>query len=359
MSPRARAFVSLLASAILLLGCENNGPLDPSRDAPSMAMGKPSGFATRIALPSLSGRIAEARAVDNAGTVVAGYAHENGSGNRAVKWTLQANGSWAISALPNAATATGAIARAVNRAGDVAGSDFTPHVVLWPATGGFSVLGCSDLGEAHGISADAQVVVGGSVQPSIAAVWRPGSCREDLPLLAAGGWSRAHAVNGDGTIVGGAGAPTASGDPLPVRWVLVAGAWQIEQLDSRNGAVFGANSSGDLAGYVQVSCAAAGGCQRAVIWYAAGGSRELGTLGGEHSYAWDINAAGEVVGGSTSSHGLNTAFFWSESLGMLQLPVKGRSAAAFGISDVRPDGTRLVVGSDSQGQAVAWTVRNP
>jgi uncharacterized membrane protein len=95
-----------------------------------------------------------------------------------------------------------------------------------------------------------------------------------------------------------------------------------------------------------------------VIWYVAGGSRELGTLGGEHSWARDINSNGEVVGGSTSPTLGNTAYFWSESMGMLQLPVKGRWAAANAISDVRPDGTRLVVGMDSQGQAIVWVVRN-
>jgi hypothetical protein len=44
---------------------------------------------------------------------------------------------------------------------------------------------------------------------------------------------------------------------------------------------------------------------------------------------------------------------------MLQLPFKGSWAAANGVSDVRPDGTRLVVGMSSQGVAVVWVVRNP
>ena len=87
----------------------------------------------------------------------------------------------------------------------------------------------------------------------------------------------------------------------------------------------GANGTGDLAGLVRVSCSLGGGCQRAIIWYANGGSRELGTLGGNDSWARDINAAGEVVGVSTSSQG-NTGYFWSELTGMRQLP--SRLAAA-------------------------------
>ena len=99
---------------------------------------------------------------------------------------------------------------------------------------------------------------------------------------------------------------------------------------------------------------------RAVIWYAAGGSFELGTLGGEHSLARDINGSGEVVGWSTAPGIGMTGFFWSSSRGMLQLqlPFKARLAAANGVSDVRPDGTRLVVGMSSQGAAVVWVVRD-
>ena len=146
---------------------------------------------------------------------------------------------------------------------------------------------------------------------------------------------------------------------MPVRWTRVAGQWQREQLDNRHGAARGANAAGDLAGYVVVPCALTDGCDRAVIWYATGSSRELGTLGGEQSWARDINASGEVVGASTAPHVGNTAYFWSESMGMVQLPFKGRWAAANALSDVRSDGTRFVVGMDSRGQAVVWVVRNP
>ena len=103
-----------------------------------------------------------------------------------------------------------------------------------------------------------------------------------------------------------------------------------------------------------------GNCRRTAIWYAIGSTRTLGTLGGADSWARDINATGEVVGGSTTSQGVNTAYFWSPvSDRMIQLPVKGGWGAANAVSDVRPDGTRLVVGMNSQGAAVVWVVRNP
>jgi len=136
------------------------------------------------------------------------------------------------------------------------------------------------------MSAGAQIVVG--QQAGGAAVWQPESCKADLPRIVAGGFAGAHAVNSDGTIVGGIAAPALNSDGVPVRWTSTNTLWQIEQLDSRAGTVYGANATGDLAGAVSLPCDLAGGCQRAVIWYAGGGSLELGTLGGAHSWARDI-----------------------------------------------------------------------
>ena len=322
---------------------------------------KGSEIATFSTLPALAGST-EALAIDAAGTVIAGYSWDSSGLLHAVEWRLQSDGSWDITDLPWPPGATSTIARGVNGFGAV-GNDFpstTSRAILWPATGGFNLLGCdTDLGPAtvYGLSAGAQVVVGiagqGTPTPT-PSVWRPGSCREDLP----GGSGIAFAVSADGTIVGG-GASRSSTDhsAVPVRWTRVAGQWQREQLDHRQGAVRGANAAGDLAGYVVVPCALTDGCDQAVLWYATGSSRELGTLGGEQSWASDINASGEAVGGSTA-HVVNTAYFWSESTGMVQLPFKGRWAAANSLSDVRSDGTRLV-GMDSLGQAVVRVMRNP
>lgn len=348
----------------LLLGCESEKAGAPGLEpgAPLLAKGGPnsSQFATLITLD----RFSAANAVSQAGTIIAGYRWR---GNIPMTWTLQ-NGAWTANALPVAATATDAWAKAVNDQGDVAGDDFaafpasSSRVVLWPSTGGFTVLGCGELGEAYGMSAEGQLVVGvdRSVQPSTAALWQPGACREDLPRLNAEGWAVANAINGDGTIVGGGAAPSKSADAVPVRWRRAGGASQIEQLDTRPGLVFGANSAGDLVGTAQVPCTSGSGrCNRGMIWYAAGGSRDIGTLGGESTAPRGINAAGEVVGLSTLSNGNTAPFFWSEALGMRQLPVPRTGTGwAFAVSGVRPDGTRIVVG-EGGGSALAWVVRNP
>ena len=367
-SRRFRLILSIVAAP--LLGCDSRQPLDPAHvpGAPHMAKGGPpaggSQFATLSLLaPLKGGGHGEAYAVNHAGSLIAGYSWDRAGRMIPVTWRLQ-NGAWTLTALPYAASASSAVARAVNDQGDVAGNDFpgnTPHPVLWPSTGGFSVLGCGDLGNVYGMSAGGRILVGGGPPgTSRASVWQPGSCREDLPPLVAGGGARANAANGDGTIVGGGAAPVAAGvDFVPVRWRRVGGEWQIEQLDSRAGFVHGANSAGDLVGSVQIPCASASQCFRGIIWYAAGSSRQLGTLGGESTTPRAINAAGEVVGLSTLPNGNGFPFFWSEAVGMRQLPVTD-GAWAFTISGVRPDGTRLVAGSGNKPfSALVWVVRNP
>ena len=370
MASRPLVLFSACLTVGALLGCDTRAPFEASLDpgVSLAAKGAPKsggGFASLSTLPALSPKVhGEAYAVDQAGSIVAGYSWDNAGRMNPVTWTLN-SGAWTVTALPYAVSATSAVARGVNDQGDVAGNDFpssAPHAVLWPSTGGFSVLGCGELGEVYAISASSQVLVGWGkdVSPSPAAVWRPGACREDLPALAAGGYASANAVNGDGTIVGGRAAPDAlNTSAVPVRWRRVAGAWQIEQLDSRPGAVYGGNPAGDLVGTVSVSCASASSCSRGIIWYADGSSRELGTLGGESTTPRAINAAGEVVGLSTVANGGGYPFFWSETAGMRQLPVRD-GAWAFGISGVRSDGTRLVVGAGGQPfAALVWLVRSP
>jgi uncharacterized membrane protein len=369
MASRCFAVFPAFLAVGLVVGCDSRAPFEAfvANDAALSIKGGPktgSGFATLSTLPPLpGGQHGEAYAVNQAGAIVAGYSWDSADRMNPVTWTLQ-NGAWTITALPYAASATSAVARGVNDQGDVAGNHFpssAPHAVLWPFTGGFNVLGCGDLGEVYAISAGAQILVGvgRDISPVSAAVWQPGACREDLPALFQGGSASANAVNGNGTIVGGRAAPDALTSAVPVRWRRVAGAWQIEQLDSRPGAVYGANPAGDLVGSVQVSCGSASSCNRGIIWYADGHSRELGTLGGESTTPRAINAAGEVVGSSTVANGDGFPFFWSETASMRQLPVR-YGGSGFAISGVRADGTRLVVGAGGRPfAALAWVVRNP
>ena len=353
----AIAAVALSMAAFPLLGV---GPEQVGNAVTLQGRKPPKGstadIATLTKLPSL-GSNAEAVAVNEAGTIIVGQSFDRAGFLYAVVWTLQ-NGSWTIGKLPYpgpAASATGVAAD-----GEAVGwvASFPRYPGLWPTSGGFKGLGCAgEAGEAHAISGDGQLVVGQSTSQAVA--WPFSSyCTEYLQPLAPGVFASASAVNGDGSIVGGRAGRTPLSASQPVRWTGPAGARLIEELDSRPGAVWGANAAGDLAGHVSVPCAQEGGCQRAVIWYAAGGLKEFGTLGGEHSLARDTNAQQEVVGMSTTPRGVSTAFFWSASMGMFQLS-PNKQAVAKAVSDVRSDGTRLVVGVDSQANAAVWLVRNP
>jgi probable HAF family extracellular repeat protein len=353
--------------AALLVACDGNTPPAPVAVDVTFLDAKPapptSGFATLSKLaPIKGGQHGEAYAANRAGTVIVGYSWDQAGLMHPVTWTLQA-GVWTITKLPYSPTASSAKAVAINDQGDVAGNDFpgnTPHAVLWPASGGFVVLGCGDLGEGLAITAGGRTVVGvGRGNPVwTAALWQPGACRVDLPPLVAGGTAAARAVNGDGSIVGGTAA-TGAGFNAPVRWRRIGDAWQIEQLAADTGSVQGANAAGDLVGYRQYDCGPDKQCFRGTIWYADGTTRTLGTLGGLTTSPRAINSAGEVVGLSSLSNGTNTAFIWFPTWGMRQLPVTD-GAWAFGLSDVRADGTRLAVGAGGKPfSALVWVVRNP
>ena len=147
----------------------------------------PTPTSTFSSLPSMGGP-SEALAVNESGTVIVGSSWDRRDVLHAMRWTLQ-NGAWNGSSLPRPPSAHSAIASGVNNNGDAAGNHFpgpTAHAVLWPAAGGFTVLGCNNavLPETvYAIATTAQVVVGTSRPWSVRpAVWQPGgACRETLP----------------------------------------------------------------------------------------------------------------------------------------------------------------------------------
>ena len=123
----------------------------------------PPPFATFITLPSLNGGAAQTQGINDAGTVIVGISNGTRGSLWAVKWTLQ-DSKWVISRLPFPAPqpyAMGPRHRRLWQRRRVRQTIRPEHPVFWPAAGGSALLGCnSDVGEAHAISANGQIIVG-------------------------------------------------------------------------------------------------------------------------------------------------------------------------------------------------------
>ena len=90
------------------------------------------------------------------------------------------------------------------------------------------------------------------------------------------------------------------------------------------------NDAGQVVGTQQ-----SGGTSRAMLRNPEGGASDLGTLGGESSWAYGINESGQVVGASLTTTGERHAFLWTPGQGMQDLGTLGggTSSTARGIND--------------------------
>jgi len=148
-------------------------------------------------------------------------------------------------------------------------------------------------------------------------LWRDG---EMVDLGPAGGTSHAVAINSAGVVVGTAQTGEQN-QSRAVRWCQM----RLQFLDvSRAGAAVDVNDRGVVAAWTSSAAGA-----RAALWH-AGRLTELGTLGGDYSFASGrpaLNRRGDVIGYSQTGHGVAHAFLWSDDT-MTDLGTLGGSSSS-------------------------------
>ncbi|HKO51741.1 MAG TPA: hypothetical protein VJV79_28720 [Polyangiaceae bacterium] len=156
--------------------------------------------------------------------------------------------------------------------------------------------------------------------------------------------SHALALNDAGTVVGYSSTQISPdlGALHAFKWQRHTGMVDLGTLGGENSFAIGVNDRDQVAGNAQ----APDGYHYAVVWDAQGRIHNLGTLGGRDSHASGINNRGQVVGESENARGQYRAFIWHAHTGMVDLGLpEGDFAYLHGIND-----SEVVIG--------AWVVNN-
>ena len=220
-----------------------------------------------------------------------------------------------------------------------------------------------------GVSEDGKTAVGVSSTGLIdgysrqhAFLWTEAGGMKDLgalDIINGGSWAKAVS-DGGGTVVGATFVP--GGAVHPFIWTEAGGMRDLGTLGTLDGWSGGAGAedvSADGGTVVGTSELVGLDEQHAFVWTEAGGMKDLGTLGGPHSYAEGVSGDGKVVVGysHTPDRRPNHGFVWTEAGGMRSLGTLGGSfSEAFAVS---ADGQRVVGSSTTAGNqeqhAFLWT----
>jgi probable HAF family extracellular repeat protein len=111
-------------------------------------------------------------------------------------------------------------------------------------------------------------------------------------------------------------------------WNSGTGMTDLGTLGGNTSYALGINDSGEVVGY---SYLADNVTRHAFTWTASGGMVDLGTPGGAWSEGQKINASGEISGEGLNAHGQVFPFFWSPSTGWVSVDV-GETDSAYGWS---------------------------
>lgn len=302
-------------------------------------------------LGDLGGGFARARAINSSGAIVGESLLSPSS--------TTANGFlWNAGQIEGLGTIGGLNSRAldINFSGIISGwaqgADGVGRAVLWDADGAL-LLPSFDSGAsvAWAVNDEGTAVGHAFLSPSEyhATRWDASGGIEDLGTLG-GSFSIAYDINSAGLVAGTAN--DAAGVQHATLWDAI-GPLSLYQLGGGKwNTARGVNDSG---GVILWGIPAGGTVNRAAFWDGAPGSDvfDLGTLGGQSSWAYGLNNPGSVVGSADLPAGNFHGFIWNDGemtdLGTLG----GLFSVAYGISD-----TGVVVGYaqdvDGHTHAVRW-----
>ncbi len=231
----------------------------------------------------------------------------------------------------------GAMATAVNGAGQVVGTSWTPddgfHPFSWTPAGGMIDLG--SLGglyaSAAGVSSSGQVFGSSDTATGEQHIfsWTPAGGMIDLGTLG-GTFAYAAAVSKTGEVVGGSSLPGCCNEHAFL-WTQVDGMIDLGTLGGTYGAASAVNDQGDVVGFSNV----AGDAEtHPFLWTKADGMVDLGTFGGPIGFAGAVSASSQIVGSSLTATGEWHAFSWTPTGGMVDLgTLGGMNSLAFALSD--------------------------
>lgn len=129
------------------------------------------------------------------------------------------------------------------------------------------------------------------------------------------GTASPRAVNSDGNVAGVFQVRNPA-EAHAFLWSKKGGIQDLGTLGGDNSTAFGMNASDEVVGQANAS---AGAPDQAFLWTQSAGMIDLGNLGGASSVANAINASGQVAGQSDLASGFTHAFLWSQSGGLKDL----------------------------------------